>query len=127
MKEGKDVAFLTIGPIGKKMEKVVAEAEKQGVSVAHYDMRFLKPLDTKILREVGENFKYVVTLEDGTIKGGLGSAVLEYMAENGYSPRVEIMGIPDEFVEHGTPEELYRICGMNEDDVLRTILKFKEI
>ena len=127
MKEGKDVAFLTIGPIGKKMEKVVAEAEKQGVSVAHYDMRFLKPLDTKILREVGENFKYVVTLEDGTIKGGLGSAVLEYMAENGYSPRVEIMGIPDEFVEHGTPEELYRICGMNEDNVLRTILKFKEI
>ena len=126
MKKGTDVAFLTIGPIGKKMEQVVAEAEKQGVSVAHYDMRFLKPVDTDILREVGENFKYVVTLEDGTVKGGLGSAVLEYMAENGYTPHVEVMGIPDEFVEHGTPEELYRICGMDPESVLRTILKFKE-
>lgn len=126
MKKGTDVAFLTIGPIGKKMEKVVSEAEKQGVSVAHYDMRFLKPLDENILREVGENFKYVVTLEDGTVKGGLGSAVLEYMAENGYTPHVEIMGIPDEFVEHGTPDELYRICGMDSESVLRTILKFKE-
>lgn len=126
MKQGKDVAFLTIGPIGKKMEQVIAEAEKQGVSVAHYDMRFLKPIDEKILREVGENFKYVVTLEDGTVKGGLGSAVLEFMAENGYAPHVEVMGIPDEFVEHGTPEELYRICRMDAESVLQTILKYKD-
>ena len=126
MKQGKDVAFLTIGPIGKKMEQVIAEAEKQGVSVAHYDMRFLKPIDENILREVGENFKYVVTLEDGTVKGGLGSAVLEFMAENGYAPHVEVMGIPDEFVEHGTPEELYRICRMDAESVLQTILKYKE-
>jgi 1-deoxy-D-xylulose-5-phosphate synthase len=68
----------------------------------------------------------VVTLEDGTVEGGLGSAVLEYMTENGYTPHVEVMGIPDEFVEHGTPEELYRICGMDPESVLRTILKFKE-
>lgn len=126
MKQGKDVAFLTIGPIGKKMEQVIAEAEKQGVSVAHYDMRFLKPIDENILREVGQNFKYVVTLEDGTVKGGLGSAVLEFMAENGYAPHVEVMGIPDEFVEHGTPEELYRICRMDAESVLQTILKYKE-
>lgn len=126
MKQGKDVAFLTIGPIGKKMEQVIAEAEKQGVSVAHYDMRFLKPIDENILREVGENFKYVVTLEDGTVKGGLGSAVLEFMAENGYAPHVEVMGIPDEFVEHGTPEELYRICRMDAESVLQTILKYKD-
>lgn len=126
MKQGKDVAFLTIGPIGKKMEQVIAEAEKQGVSVAHYDMRFLKPIDENILREVGENFKYVVTLEDGTVKGGLGSAVLEFMAENGYAPHVEVMGIPDEFVEHGTPEELYRICRMDAESVMQTILKYKE-
>ncbi|MBR6691187.1 MAG: 1-deoxy-D-xylulose-5-phosphate synthase [Bacteroidaceae bacterium] len=126
MKQGKDVAFLTIGPIGKKMEQVIAEADKQGVSVAHYDMRFLKPIDEKILREVGENFKYVVTLEDGTVKGGLGSAVLEFMAENGYAPHVEVMGIPDEFVEHGTPEELYRICRMDAESVLQTILKYKD-
>lgn len=126
MKKGTDVALLTLGPIGKVMEWAVAEAEKQGVSVAHYDMRFVKPIDTEILREVGENFKYVITLEDGTVKGGLGSAVLEYMAESGYTPKVEVMGIPDEFIEHGAPDELYRICKMDKEDVLRAILKNKE-
>lgn len=127
MRKGNDVAFLTIGPIGKVMESVIDEAEKQGVSVAHYDMRFLKPIDTDILREVGEKFKYVVTLEDGCVNGGLGSAVVEYMAENGYTPAIKVMGIPDQFVEHGTPEELYRVCGMDKDSVLSTILKFKEL
>ena len=127
MRKGNDVAFLTIGPIGKVMESVIDEAEKQGVSVAHYDMRFLKPIDTDILREVGEKFKYVVTLEDGCVNGGLGSAVVEYMAENGYNPAIKVMGIPDQFVEHGTPEELYRVCGMDKDSVLSTILKFKEL
>ena len=124
--EGTDVALLTLGPIGKVMEEAVAQAKKQGVSVAHYDMRFLKPIDTDILRKVGENFKYVITLEDGTVKGGLGSAVLEYMAAHGYTPKVEIMGRPDEFIEHGAPEELYRLCKMDKEDVLRAILKFKE-
>ena len=127
MREGNDVAFLTLGPLGKVMESVVDEAEKQGVSVAHYDMRFVKPIDTGILREVGEKFKYVVTLEDGCVTGGLGSAVIEYMTANGYAPKVEVIGIPDKFVEHGTPEELYRICGMDKDSVLRAILKFKNL
>lgn len=127
MREGKDVAFLTIGPLGKVMESVVAEAAELGVSVAHYDMRFLKPIDTAILREVGKNFKYVVTLEDGCVSGGLGSAVIEYMAENGYTPKVEIIGIPDKFIEHGTPDELYRVCGMDKESVLRTILKLKNL
>ena len=127
LREGNDVAFLTLGPLGKVMESVVDEAEKQGVSVAHYDMRFLKPIDTEILREVGEKFKYVVTLEDGCVTGGLGSAVVEYMTANGYTPKVEAIGIPDKFVEHGTPEELYRVCGMDKESVLRTILKFKNL
>ena len=127
MRKGNDVAFLTIGPIGKVMESVIDEAEKQGVSVAHYDMRFLKPIDTDILHEVGENFKYVVTLEDGCVNGGLGSAVVEYMAENGYTPAIKVMGIPDKFIEHGTPEELYRVCGMDKDSVLNAILKFKDL
>ena len=127
MREGNDVAFLTLGPLGKVMESVVDEAEKQGVSVTHYDMRFVKPIDTGILREVGEKFKYVVTLEDGCVTGGLGSAVIEYMTANGYAPKVEVIGIPDKFVEHGTPEELYRICGMDKDSVLRAILKFKNL
>lgn len=127
MRKGNDVAFLTLGPIGKVMESVIDEAEKQGVSVAHYDMRFLKPIDTDILREVGEKFKYVITLEDGCVTGGLGSAVVEYMVENGYTPHVKVMGIPDKFIEHGKPEELYRVCGMDKDSVLSSILKFKEL
>ena len=127
MHEGKDVALLTLGPLGKVMEAVVAEAEKQGISVAHYDMRFLKPLDEDILKKVGENFKYVVTLEDGTVKGGLGSAVVEYMTANAYAPKINIIGIPDNFVEHGTPDELYRICGMDKESVLKAILKYKEL
>ncbi len=127
MHEGKDVALLTLGPLGKVMEWAVAEAEKQGVSVAHYDMRFLKPLDEDILKNVGENFKYIVTLEDGTVKGGLGSAVVEYMTVNNYTPKVKIMGIPDNFVEHGTPDELYRICCMDKESVLEAILNYKEL
>jgi 1-deoxy-D-xylulose-5-phosphate synthase len=125
--DGSDVAFLTIGPIGKQMEQVVKSAAEKGVSVAHYDMRFLKPIDAEILREVGEKFKYIVTLEDGTVKGGLGSAVTEYMAQNGYTPRIKVMGIPDSFVEHGAPEQLYKICGMDADSVLAAILEFKKI
>ena len=127
IREGRDVAFLTLGPLGKVMESVVDEAAKQGVSAAHYDMRFLKPIDTDILREVGEKFRYVVTLEDGCVTGGLGSAVIEYMAENGYNPTVKVMGIPDKFIEHGTPEELYRVCGMDKDGVLDAILNFKNL
>ena len=107
--------------------KSAEKAEKQGVSVAHYDMRFLKPIDTDILREVGEKFKYVVTLEDGCVTGGLGSAVVEYMAENGFNPIVKVMGIPDKFIEHGAPEELYRVCGMDKDSVLKAILNFKNL
>ena len=109
------------------MESAVAEAEAQGVSVAHYDMRFLKPIDEDILHAVGKKYRYVVTLEDGTVKGGLGTAVAEFMASNGYTPKVEIIGIPDKFIEHGTPAELYRICGMDKESVLEALLKFKEI
>ena len=127
MRKGNDVALITIGPIGKVMESAVAEAVMHGVDVAHYDMRFLKPIDTDILREVGEKFKYVVTLEDGCVSGGLGSAVIEYMAENGFAPKIETLGIPDKFIEHGTPDELYRACGMDKENVLRTILKYRNL
>ncbi|MBQ5751406.1 MAG: 1-deoxy-D-xylulose-5-phosphate synthase [Bacteroidaceae bacterium] len=120
--DGSDVALLTIGPIGKQMERVVAEAAKLGVSVAHYDMRFLKPIDEALLHAVGKKFSRVVTLEDGTVKGGLGSAVVEFMAANGYSPTIKVMGIPDAFVEHGTPAELYKICGMDNESILAAIL-----
>ena len=126
VKDGTDVALLTIGPIGKVAEEAVAAAEKQGVSVAHYDMRFLKPIDTEILHTVANKFKYIVTLEDGVVSGGLGSAVAEYMAANGYSPQIRTIGIPDVFVEHGTPQELYTICKMDNAAVLDAILNFKK-
>lgn len=122
MTEGNDVALLTIGPIGKLMEKTVAEASRRGVSVAHYDMRFLKPIDEKTLHAIGQKFPRIVTLEDGVVSGGLGTAVTEFMAANGYTPQIHCMGIPDKFVEHGTTEELYHICGMDSAAVLEALL-----
>ncbi|MBR4294386.1 MAG: 1-deoxy-D-xylulose-5-phosphate synthase [Bacteroidaceae bacterium] len=127
LKEGDDVALVTIGPIGKSVAGAIDEAAKQGVSVAHYDMRFLKPIDTELLHEIGRKFKYIVTLEDGVIKGGLASAVIEFMAENRYTPAIHPMGIPDIFVEHGASAELYRECRMDTPAVLEAILKFKQI
>lgn len=105
---------------------MVDEAAKEGISVAHYDMRFLKPIDEALLHEVGKKFKYVVTLEDGVKIGGLGSAVAEFMNENGYAVHVEIMGIPDAFVEHGASNELYNLCKMDKASVLEVIMNYKE-
>ncbi|MBP3615154.1 MAG: 1-deoxy-D-xylulose-5-phosphate synthase [Bacteroidaceae bacterium] len=126
LKDGDDVALLTLGPIGKLMEAVVESAAKEGVSVAHYDIRFVKPLDEEMLHAVGKKFKNIVTVEDGVISGGAGSAIIEFMAANGYSPTIRCIGIPDAFVEHGTTEQLYEICGMDKDTVLRTILQMKK-
>lgn len=126
LKDGDDVALLTLGPIGKLMEAVVESAAKEGVSVAHYDIRFVKPLDEEMLHAVGKKFKNIVTVEDGAISGGAGSAIIEFMAANGYNPTIRCIGIPDTFVEHGTTEQLYEICGMDKDTVLRTILQMKK-
>ena len=123
MKDGTDIAVLTLGPIGNVAADAIAEAEKEsGVSVAHYDMRFLKPLDTALLDEVGSRFKRVVTVEDGARIGGLGSAVLEYFADQGIKADVERLGLPDNFVEHGKPEELYRIVGLDKESIKKTLL-----
>jgi len=126
LREGTDIALLTIGPIGKSIANVADEAAKEGISVAHYDMRFLKPIDEKILHEVANKFGHIITLEDGTVKGGLGSAVTEFMAQNGYTPRIHIMGIPDEFVEHGTTSELYHLCKMDKAAVWDVIQNIKK-
>ena len=127
LREGNDVALLTLGPIGKTVSGVVDEAAAAGISVAHYDMRFLKPIDEELLHEVGRKFKYIVTLEDGVKKGGLGSAVTEFMAENGYTSRVHVMGLPDAFVEHGASSELYRLCKMDKASVLEAISNYKNL
>ncbi|MBE6293419.1 MAG: 1-deoxy-D-xylulose-5-phosphate synthase [Bacteroidales bacterium] len=125
IKDGDDIALLTLGPIGKKMQCVVEQASEQGISVAHYDMRFLKPIDQEILHAIGKKFNKIVTIEDACVTGGLGSAVVEFMAANDYTPTIRCIGIPDKFVEHGTTDELYKICGMDSDTVLDTIVKLK--
>ena len=121
LSEGSDVAVLTLGPIGNTVAEVVAELQAEGRTVAHYDMRFLKPIDQDILKEVGEKFTRIVTVEDGVVQGGLGSAVLEYMADHHLHPQVTRLGIPDNFVEHGTPEELYRIVGLDKETIKKTL------
>lgn len=125
LKEGKDIAVISLGPIGKMAEQAISRTEETtGKQIAHYDLRFLKPLDEKMLNEIGCNFKKILTLEDGSLKGGMGSAVLEFMSERGYTPVIKRIGIPDSFVQHGTLEELYRLCGMDEDSIYNTLVDF---
>jgi 1-deoxy-D-xylulose-5-phosphate synthase len=113
LRAGNQLAFLSIGPIGVKVARVCDDLMKEGLSVAHYDMRFVKPLDEALLHQVFGKFKRVITIEDGTIVGGLGSAVLEFMSDHGYNCRVKRMGIPDRFVDHGTQTELFKECGLD--------------
>ena len=121
--DGKDVAVLSIGPIGNNVVRAIAQLEEENgeISVAHYDMRFLKPIDEEILEEVGRNFKRVITVENGVVRGGLGSAVLEWMNDHGYSPRIQRLGLPDHFVEHGTVKELMHIVGIDEEGIIKAI------
>lgn len=123
LKEGKDMAVITLGPIGNLAAKAIERAEQaSGKSIAHYDLRFLKPLDEAMLHEIGKQFKQVITIEDGALNGGMGSAVLEFMADNNYQPNISRIGIPDKFIEHGTIPELYKICGMDEESIVNKIL-----
>lgn len=122
LKEGHDVAVLSLGPIGNEVIKAIALAEEKGVSVAHYDMIYLKPLDEEILHEVGRKFRFVVTVENGVINGGLGSAVLEFMADQGYTPRVKRLGVPDRFIEHGSVAELYELCGLDAESIANQLI-----
>jgi len=122
-----DVAVLSIGPIGYEVSKAIetietAEGTSPHPSVAHYDMRFLKPLDERILHEVGRRFRRIVTVEDGVRNGGLGSAIMEWLSDHGYTPQITRLGLPDEFVEHGTVAELRRIVGLDTDSIRKAIL-----
>ena len=124
--EGDDVAVLSIGPIGNNVTKAIAKlaenSQNKTVSVAHYDMRFLKPIDENILEEVGKKFKRIVTVENGVKVGGLGSAVLEWMNDHGYQPQVIRLGLPDtSFVEHGTVAELQQIVGLDVESIIKAI------
>jgi 1-deoxy-D-xylulose-5-phosphate synthase len=122
LREGSDVAILTLGPIGNDALKAAVEcAMYDQIQTAVYDMRFLKPLDEQILHEVGSRFKHVITIEDGVRNGGLGSAVLEWMSDHGYCPHVIRLGLPDQFVEHGTVAELRQIVGLDIESIKRCV------
>ncbi len=123
IKSGTDVAFLTIGPIGNYTVEACKELEENGINAAHYDMRFVKPLDETILHEVFSKFDKIITVEDGALMGGMGSAILEFMADNNYKARVVRLGIPDKFVQHGTQNELYAECGYDTNGMVKTALK----
>jgi len=121
LKSGDDIALLSVGAIGTEAQKGIAKVEKRGISVAHYDMRYIKPLDETLLHEIFGRFKTVITLEDGTIQGGFGSAVIEWMTEQGYHSKVTRLGIPDRWIEHGTQAELYAECGYDADSIVAQV------
>lgn len=120
LKDGDQVAILTVGPIGNDAQKAI-QALPQRDKVAHYDMRFIKPLDDQLLDEIGKKFKKVITIEDGVRNGGFGSAVLEWFNDHGYAPSVQRMGLPDEFVTHGSVDELRRIVGLDAPHIKQNI------
>ena len=121
--DGEDVAILTIGHVGNFAVEACKELNSDGISPAHYDLRFVKPLDEQLLHEVFTRFKNVVTVEDGCLQGGMGSAVLEFMADNGYKTNVVRLGIPDEVVEHGEQPELWALCGYDTNAIIQAVKK----
>lgn len=117
---GDQVAILTIGHVGNYATKACEELGDKGISAAHYDMRYVKPIDELLLHEVFSKFDQVITVEDGCIMGGMGSAVIEFMTDHGYSARVKRLGIPDEYIEHGTQEELHALCNYDQTAIMKT-------
>jgi 1-deoxy-D-xylulose-5-phosphate synthase len=120
--DGRDVAVLSIGTAGNEVSKAIRIVGNR-LSVAHYDMLYLKPLDGELLHEAGKRFSCIVTVENGVITGGLGSAVMEFMADNGYAPRIRRIGIGDTFVGHGSIPELFRLCGLDAESIAEVILE----
>jgi 1-deoxy-D-xylulose-5-phosphate synthase len=125
LKDGKNVAILSIGAIGNIAAEAIIKAQESGINAAHYDMIFLKPIDEELLHEIGKNYKRIITVENGAIKGGLGTAVMEFMMENGYTPQITRIGIPDRFIEHGTIPQLYHLCGMDAESITKAIINKK--
>ena len=128
LRDGKDFAVLSIGSIGNAVADAIEEIKNtehrtQNTDIAHYDMRWLKPLDEEILHEVGKKYKTIVTAEDGVIAGGLGSAVLEWMADHGYTPHVIRLGVNDQFVEHGSTKELYHMLKLDKEGICESLLQ----
>lgn len=119
--DGEDVAILTIGHVGNFAVQACKELASEGMSPAHYDLRFVKPLDEALLHEVFQKYPYIVTVEDGCLPGGMGSAVIEFMADNGYTANVHRLGIPDEFIEHGEQKELWAMCNYDTQAIVNKV------
>lgn len=121
IREGSDIAILSLGHIGNKVYNAIEKMGEYKSFVAHYDMRFAKPIDEELLEEIVKKYRTIITIEDGTLTGGFGSAVLEYIADHNYNVKVKRLGIPDRFIEHGKPEELYAECGIDTEGIIKTI------
>jgi 1-deoxy-D-xylulose-5-phosphate synthase len=121
LRDGKDIAILTIGHPGNFAAAAIRELRKDGITPAHFDMRFAKPLDEELLHEALKEYSKIITVEDGTIVGGFGSAVTEFMAEHGYKNDLRMLGIPDRVVEHGTLKDLHRECGYDEQGIANAV------
>ena len=127
LRDGSDIAVITLGPVGVQAEEAIEECSVSCHSmatngtVAHYDLRFLKPLDEEMLHEIGKKFRKIITVEDGVRQGGMGSAVMEWMNDHGYTPVIHRLGLPDHFVEHGTVAELQAIVGIDKDHIMNAI------
>lgn len=128
LKEGNDLAVVSLGPVGHKARKAIEKAEQEkNISIAHYDLRFVKPLDTEMLNGIAKKFKKIITIEDGILAGGAGSAIIEFMSDNGFDDvKIKRIGINDRFVQHGTVDELYKICGLDEYSIYETIMLFSK-
>jgi 1-deoxy-D-xylulose-5-phosphate synthase len=127
VKEGEEVAVLSIGHIGNYVVEACETLEKEGLNPAHYDMRFVKPLDGELLHEIFGKFQKVITVEDGCLMGGFGSAVIEWMTDHGYQNQVKRLGIPDEIIQHGEQIELHRDCGFDPEGIARTVRNFSNV
>lgn len=124
--EGSDLAVLTIGTVGIQTRRVIQMLQKDGINAAHYDMRFVKPLDEEALHSIFKSYKRVITIEDGVLQGGFGSSVLEFMADHQYNAVLKRIGIPDKFIDHGTTDELYREYGLDQQGIYRTVKAFMQ-
>jgi 1-deoxy-D-xylulose-5-phosphate synthase len=123
IRDGNDIAVISIGHVGNDVEKACTELAKRNISVAHYNIRFLKPMDSDLLHVVFKKFNKVISIEDGAIIGGLGSALLEFKSDHGYTSEVRRLGIPDRFIEQGTISELHHECGYDVEGMVTTILE----
>lgn len=124
---GEDIAILTVGHVGNFAQDAINQLKEAGASVAHYDMRFVKPIDETMLHEVFTKFSQVLTIEDGCVMGGFGSAVLEFMADNGYQAKVTRLGIPDKYIHHGTPEQLHADCGFDTASIVKKVAEILKL